>query len=140
MNKLLCTMLSLGVLLSMACSSQPKTPVATPTVPAELTSLPGRAWIHCDQDTKLSGTTVYVWEFPGLAAADPDSAYQGRRGDIVGELPPCTEVRVLSYAWSASDKEYYVLVTPGPIKGWALLHLVQFTEPPLGALRRLRRA
>jgi len=51
----------------------------------------------------------------------------------MGELAPCTQVRVLEYAWSATDKEYYVFAAAGEIEGWVLLHLVQFTEPPLNA-------
>jgi hypothetical protein len=123
------SILGLVMLLVSGCSSQQPTPMPVPSPSAELANLPKKAWTRCATDPNLR-VGVYLWELPGLPPADPNSGYQGRRGDIMGELAPCTEVQALEYAWSATDKEYYVFVTTGEIKGWVLLHLVQFTEPP----------
>ncbi len=91
-----------------------------PAVPAALANLPAAARIDCPGPSQ-GGTVWRLWELPGVQPDDPNSAYAGKRGRVV-ELAPCTEVRMLQYAWPGIDREFYVLVEANQSRGWIPMH------------------
>jgi len=121
--------LVLVILVTASCGQRSLTPApgSMPQPPSELAELPRMAWIKCTGDANLDQDRVYLWELPGVQPADPNSAYQGKRGNSTGLLAPCTQVQILEYAWSVWDKMFYVLVTNGQVKGWVTLDLLGFT-------------
>lgn len=96
----------------------------TPTPPTQLQFLPQQASVVCTSDVSGTGP-VNVWELPGTEPSDPNSAYQGNRGRLLGEVEECTKVTILAYAWSRTDQEFWVrILTPTGLEGWVSLSMV----------------
>lgn len=102
--------------------------VATPTPPVELQVLPRSARIGCIDHPALGPSGVSVWELPGVKPSDPDSAYRGDRGKWLGVVPCRAEVTVTSYAWSETDREFWVYVkASNGLEGWAPIDELDLT-------------
>jgi hypothetical protein len=114
------------------CAPVQKAPVReTPIPPSELLHLPVEAQVKCYNDPNLDRGGWYVWEFPGIEPTDPNSAYQGRRGELIGTLASCAWVTITDYSWSEIDQEFWVYVETKDVKGWITLDGVnQAPQPP----------
>lgn len=101
-----------------------------PTPPVELQSLPHWIRIECAADQRVNIAGVTLWELPGTAPSDPNSAYQGNRGKQLGVIQGCTEVMVVEYRWSETDRFFWVLVKDvSDLEGWVPLDLLDFSSP-----------
>ena len=95
------------------------------TPPAQLASLPVHAETKCYESWKGTWVRIGIWELPGVKPGDSNSAYMGNRGDLLGSLPACTAVTVTDYAWSETDREFWLYIGgPDGEKGWVPLGLV----------------
>lgn len=117
------------ILALCSCAGARATPAATPYPPPELESLPRAAWIDCRGDPSLDRGGMYLWEYPGITPDDPNSAYMGKRGKAVGEVPYCTKVEVREFAWSETDREFWAKVVTDDTIGWVPLHVLGFAAP-----------
>jgi len=121
------------LLLQAGCAVVPPatpTSVPTPLAPVELRVLPRKARIGSANSPKMGpcGVDINVWELPGVKPSDPNSAYMGDRGEILGTLPCRTEVAITGYAWSDTDQEFYVYVRAhSGLEGWIPINLVDLT-------------
>lgn len=107
-----------------SCSATTATPVPTPHPPPELMSLPRTATTKCTGNPR---GLVTLWEYPGITPDDPNSAYMGKRGKALGTVPFCSEVQVLEFAWSETDRVFWVRVVAGGASGWVYLDDLDFT-------------
>jgi len=115
---------SLLVLASCTVLLPQPTPqrLPTPAAPPELQILPRSAHIGCTGHPDMDPAGVSLWELPGITPSDPDSAYRGDRGNWLGALPCYTEVTATDYAWSDTDREFYVYVrAQNGLEGWVPL-------------------
>lgn len=87
-----------------------KTQMPTPVPPSDLSALPRPARIKCDNPPRADWDVVAIWELPGTQPGDPNSAYMGNRGQRLGLLSGCTPVTVTNYAWSQTDRAFWVYV------------------------------
>lgn len=116
----------LGVVILAACNTnrteiRQETALPTPMVPPELQNLPVDLRIDC-----IYESAVALWELPGLNPVDPDSSSGANRGDPMGRVKACAEVRVTDYAWSETDNVFYVFVEAGEQKGWLKINFLDF--------------
>jgi hypothetical protein len=120
--------ISLLLVGCMAASPQDSLGAAleTPTPPVELANLPRRGQTKCSDDPNLNQGAVNVWELPGVEPPDPNSAYQGDRGEELASLPMCTEIVATDYAWSVTDQEFWVRIRVEDLEGWVPLGLLDF--------------
>ena len=109
-----------------AYRAEPTRPVPTP--PAKLLNLPQTARISCSSDSAQNSGDVVVCELPGVEPSDPNSAHQGRRGERLGTLSPCTPVTMTDYAWSETDQEFWVHITSEGLEGWVSLPLIDYAS------------
>ena len=105
---------------------QNEPPRETPVPPIELLDLPRTARIDCHEDPNLNRGDVVVWELPGVEPPDPDSAYEGDRGERLGSLSCCTVVTVTDCAWSETDQEFWAYLETQDLEGWVALGLLDF--------------
>lgn len=100
-------------------------PKETPPFPAEL-GLPMDAEVHCNHDPNLDRAKIALWELPGVTPSDPNSAYMGNRGRMLGQISNCTTVTVTQFAWSEMDQEFWVYIETEEVEGWVSLGLIDF--------------
>lgn len=106
-----------------------KAQMPTPVAPSELSVLPRDAQIKCDNPPRAEWDDVAIWELPGVEPGDPNSAYMGNRGKRLGLLRGCISVTVMSYAWSQTDRAFWVHIKgPSGEEGWVLLKLLVFND------------
>ena len=109
--------------------SEPPTDKPRPTPPAELLLLPRRARIDCAADPRTNAAGVNLWELPGTKPSDPNSAYQGNRGKLIGTIQGCTEVTATEYSWSETDQMFWVRVRDASgLEGWLPVHLLDYSD------------
>jgi hypothetical protein len=109
--------LTLILALTGCTQGQSETVPETPLPPPGLLDLPVDAQTLCLYDPERGGGTV-VWELPGVEPSDQNSAYMGDRGEILGNLSPCTPVTITDYAWSPTDELFYVYIVVDGLEGW----------------------
>jgi hypothetical protein len=135
LNTILTIMMCLFLLTLNGCalmSPQPDSPreTQTPTTPDELQILPRIARVGNDNDPKLGSCKldVNVWELPGVAPSDKNSAYMGDRGKLLGVLACHAEVTIVRLAWSDTDQEFWAFVkSSDSLEGWVPLNLLDLT-------------
>lgn len=133
LNTILTITMCLFMLTLNGCaliSPQPTPPRETqiPTTPHELQVLPKKASIGCTGDPKLDPGGISIWELPGVKPSDPNSAYMGDRGNLLGVLPCYKEVTIWDFAWSDTDQEFWAFVkSSGSLEGWIPLNLLDLT-------------
>lgn len=108
----------------------PRPPMPTPVPSLELRELPRDALMQCRNNPNLDRDTINLWEYPGTEPTDPNSAYMGNRGERLGELTPCTPIVVTEFAWSETDRKFWVRIRgPNGEEGWVALNLLTFGQP-----------
>lgn len=109
---------------------QPSTDNIQPTPSAELQSLPRQVGIECAANPRFDAAGVPIWELPGTKPSDPNSAYQGDRGRMIGVIQGCMEVTAVEYSWSETDQAFWVRVrNTNGLEGWIPAHLIDFRNP-----------
>ncbi|MBI5880245.1 MAG: hypothetical protein HZB53_21550 [Chloroflexi bacterium] len=96
-------------------------------LPAELAALPRMAWMECivaEPDWPL----IVLWTWPGIPREHPDSDTSGNRGASLGYVQGCTQVEITKYAWSGSDRDYYVWVKADAAEGWVGVQQIAFKK------------
>lgn len=97
-----------GCISNLSFTSSTPTPASTPTPPLEITNLP--VMMHVKDNW-------VIWELPGLPPLDSNSDFTGWTGQRLG-VTTAGEVEILEYAWSDTDKEFYVYIKQNDIEGW----------------------
>ena len=105
-------------ILSGCLTSPPVPPVPAPPVPRELAVLPREGQTSCIEKGQRDKDLIAVWEFPGTAPPDPESAPKGYRGAVVGYVTECQSVRVTDVSWSQWDGQFWVYIVAPQVNGW----------------------
>jgi hypothetical protein len=116
-----------GCVLKLPTSSTAGT---QPAPPPELQSLPQQVRIVCAADQRIDAAGVNLWELPGTKPSDPNSAYQGNRGELLGTIQGCTEVTATEYRWSEADEVFWVRVRDvNGLAGWLHVDQLDLVNP-----------
>lgn len=111
--------LLLSIIFLSACTTFQNPPSPTPNPPSELLDLPVDGLVRCYNDPNLDQGGVIVWEKPGISSPDPNSAYRGDTGLDLGAMNHCSTVTITAYAWSETDKKFYVYIKSDKLGDWS---------------------
>jgi hypothetical protein len=118
----------LGVILCCCSGSVPAILAEpTPTVPANLATLPAKGRIATGRIATCDGGTSLLFELPGLPTED--TSHTGNMGKIVGSVRDCDPVTVVDVAWSEENFRFYVLIEVPGGKGWISADAVEVPYP-----------
>lgn len=122
-----------------ACTSSQSNPQMTPIPPPELLKLPADGLVRCAAHPNIDQLGPVVWELPGIPPQDPNSNIRGDRGKDLGVVKNCSTVTLTDYAWSETDKEFYVYIktenpddiietnTTNRLEGWVPSHFLDLS-------------
>ena len=113
-------LLALRILLCQILGCDGPTLLPRPDIPTELSSLPSRGHVKCSQNSDPShpgSSGWYVWEHPGITPEnlDTNSPYTGYRGKLLGIVRDCVDVKVVDFAWSEVDGEFWLWIESVPM-------------------------
>jgi hypothetical protein len=113
----------------VGCYSPTPTPRTTPIPPSNLETLPRNASMKCNSSIPHpERTLITLWELPGLEPGPKSSQGGGVRGRDIAYVPECTPIRMMRFAWSEADNEFYIFVQAPQGEGWVRLYFINL-EP-----------